>query len=208
MSEPARDRPDLDGLVALVAVRARRARRDAHHRTGRHLLDVVAEPYGQRPGRDHVDLLDLLVVVAGPLLEVRVRRDPDQGHRQLLGLERPGEPAELTGDVGAFVVVVDVVGGDDRVVAHHLDAMRPTWDGSPGLLSRQTHLPQEGLTCSVGPRSARSAPVCSRWAPRRPRTRRRSPSTTPAAPARGRCAPRSPRPTGPRPRTRSSSRSL
>ena len=48
--------------------------------------DVVAGAEGQRPARDDVELLDLVVVVAGALLEVRVRRDADQRDRELLGL--------------------------------------------------------------------------------------------------------------------------
>src|SRR3954465_4510108 len=114
----ARDRPHLDRLVALVAVGARRARRDRHRARRGHALDLVAEAHRQRPARDEVELLDLVVVVAGALLEVRVRRDADQRRGELLGAERSGQPAELARDVSAVVGVLDVVGADDRVVAH------------------------------------------------------------------------------------------
>ena len=80
--------------------------------------DVVAEAHRQRPARDEVELLLLLVVVAGALLEVAVRRHADQRHRDLLGAERVAQGPELAGDVRAGVDVVDVVRVDDRVVAH------------------------------------------------------------------------------------------
>jgi hypothetical protein len=67
--------------------------------------DVVAEAHRQRPARDDVDLFLLVVEVAGALLEVGVRRDPDQRHRHLLGAQRVGQPAELAGDARALVVV-------------------------------------------------------------------------------------------------------
>src|SRR3954468_24804194 len=63
--DPARDRPHLDRLVALVAVRARRARRDTHGRAGTDGRDVVPEAPRQRAARDDVELLDLVVEVAG-----------------------------------------------------------------------------------------------------------------------------------------------
>src|SRR5690606_15497858 len=67
-AQPARDRPHLDRLVAAVAVRARRLGRDPHRGAGRHLDDLVAEAHRQRAARDEVQLLDLLVDVAGALL--------------------------------------------------------------------------------------------------------------------------------------------
>ena len=48
---------------------------------------VVAETDGQRAAGDDVDLFDLVVEVAGALLEVGVRRDADERDRELLGLE-------------------------------------------------------------------------------------------------------------------------
>ena len=63
-------------------------RRDAHGRARADLADLVAEAHRQRPARDEVELLDLVVVVAGALLEVRVRRHADQRHRELLAAER------------------------------------------------------------------------------------------------------------------------
>ena len=53
------------------------------------LVDVVADAERERPARDEVDLLDLVVEVAGALLEVRVRRDADQRQRDLLGSRAP-----------------------------------------------------------------------------------------------------------------------
>ena len=74
------------------------------------LVHVVARPERQRPAGDDVDLLDLVVVVPGALLEVRVGRDADQRDRDLLGAERVGEAAKLARDVAAGVVVLGVVG--------------------------------------------------------------------------------------------------
>ena len=71
-------RPHLDRLVALVAVRARRLRRDAHDASGTDARDLVAEAHGQRAARDDVQLLDLGVEVPGALLEVGVRRHADE----------------------------------------------------------------------------------------------------------------------------------
>src|SRR3954466_6760265 len=47
----ARDRPHLDRLVALVAVRARRAGGDPHGARRGHALDLLAEAHRQRPAR-------------------------------------------------------------------------------------------------------------------------------------------------------------
>src|SRR4051794_22527717 len=114
----AREGPQLDRLVALVAVRAHRLGRDPHGRAGLHPLDRVAKAHGQRAAGDEVELLELLVVVARALLEVAVRRDPDQRDGELLGAERLRQPPELSGHVGARVAVLDVVGAGDRVVGH------------------------------------------------------------------------------------------
>ena len=81
-------------------------------------VHLVAGAERQRPARDDVELLDLVVEVAGALLEVRVRRDADQRRRELLGLQRVGQAPELARDVGVRVDVVGVVGGDDPVVGH------------------------------------------------------------------------------------------
>jgi len=53
------------------------------------------------------------VEVAGALLEVRVGRDADQRRGELLAGQRAGQRAELAGDVGPRVDVVDVVRVDD-----------------------------------------------------------------------------------------------
>src|SRR3954449_4370724 len=138
----ARDRPHLDRLVALVAMRARRPRRDPHRARRGHALDLVAEAHRQRPARDEVELLDLVVVVAGALLEVRVRRDADQRRGELLGAERSGQPAELARDVGAVVGVLDLVGIDDRVAAHGCHAYPRTRAGTPvgsGLVAKSDY---------------------------------------------------------------------
>ena len=66
---------------------------------GADLVDVVADAERQRPARDDVDLLDLVVEVARALLEVRVRRDADQRQRDLLGAQRGRQAAELARDV-------------------------------------------------------------------------------------------------------------
>jgi hypothetical protein len=58
------------------------------------------------------------VEVAGSLLEVRVRRDPDQRHRDLLCLEGLFEAVELPGHVTARIGVLDLVGTNDGVSAH------------------------------------------------------------------------------------------
>lgn len=71
-AELSGDRPHLDVLVALIKVRAGRAGRDPHC-GGRAVISSVEEVHRQRSAREEVDLLDLLVVVAGALLEVRVR---------------------------------------------------------------------------------------------------------------------------------------
>src|SRR6185312_7562288 len=82
----ARDGPHLHVVIALVAVRARRLRRDAYDRARPDLRHILAEAHRQRSPRDDVDLLDLLVEMPGALLEVRVRRNADQRDRQLLAL--------------------------------------------------------------------------------------------------------------------------
>ena len=131
--EPARHRPHLDGLVALVAVRARRPRRDAHDRPAGDPLHLVAEAHRQRAARDHVDLLHLVVEVPGALLEVGVGRDADQRDRQLLSVQGLRQPPELARDVRVRVVVGHVVRVDDRVVARchaaHCRARRPGGGG-------------------------------------------------------------------------------
>jgi hypothetical protein len=58
------------------------------------------------------------MVVAGALLEVRMRRDSDQRQRDLLGAERIAERPELARNTGALVEVVYGVRADDGVVAH------------------------------------------------------------------------------------------
>ena len=116
--DPGRHRPHLHRLVALVAVRARRARGDPRDRPGADLLNLVAEAHGQRPARDQVDLLLALVVVARALLEVAVRRHADQRHRHLLAAEGIAQGPELARDAGAGIDVVDVVRVDHGVVAH------------------------------------------------------------------------------------------
>ena len=70
VAELPRDRPHLDGLVALVAVRAPRPGATRTAEPARDLVHVVAEAHRQRAGGDEVELLELLVVVAGALLEV------------------------------------------------------------------------------------------------------------------------------------------
>src|SRR3954468_16984479 len=77
-----RERPQLDRLVSLVAVRADRLRGHAHRSSGVDRLDLLAEAHRQRASGDEVDLLDLAVPMAAALLEVGVGRDPDQGDRQ------------------------------------------------------------------------------------------------------------------------------
>ena len=95
----------------------RRLGRDAHGRSGADGRHLVPEAHRQRAARDEVELLELLVVVAGALLEVGVRRYADQRHRELLGAECLRERPELARDVGAGVGALDLVGGDDREAA-------------------------------------------------------------------------------------------
>ena len=57
--------------------------------------DLVAEAHRQGAARHEIELLDLVVEVAGPLLEVQVRRHANQRHRQLLADQISCEPAEL-----------------------------------------------------------------------------------------------------------------
>ena len=92
--------------------------RDAHRGGRAHRPDLVAEAHGQHAAGDEVELLHLVVEVAGALLEVRVRRHADQGRRELLGAQRLGQPPELAGHVGARVGVASVVRVHDRVVSH------------------------------------------------------------------------------------------
>src|SRR3954462_7305608 len=105
-------------------MRARDLRRAAHRRRRAHLDHLVAELEGQRAAGDEVDLLDLVVVVARALLEVRVRRDADQRQRDLFSAQLPRQTAEFARAVGALVVVGDVIGVDDRVLAHSREATR------------------------------------------------------------------------------------
>src|SRR5215218_8828217 len=114
----AGDRPELDRLVAEVAVGAHRLRWHPDYRARRDLAHVVAEAHRQRAASDDVELLLLLVPVPGPLLEVRMGRDAHQSHRDLLSAERVGQRPKLAGNVAVGVGVVNFLRIDDRVVAH------------------------------------------------------------------------------------------
>jgi hypothetical protein len=77
--------------------------------------DLVTEAHRQNSTAHQIELLDLVVEVTGALLEVRVRGDPDEGHRQLPAPQRLGEAAKLARNVGRVMWVVDLVGLDDGV---------------------------------------------------------------------------------------------
>src|SRR3954447_22264874 len=116
--DPSRHGPDLDRLVTLVPMRARGSGRDSYDRARGHLLDLLSEAHGHPPPGDYVELLELVVVVPRPLLEVRVRRHPDKGHGDLFASERVLEAAELTGDVRVRVWILHFVRTHDRVPGH------------------------------------------------------------------------------------------
>jgi hypothetical protein len=58
-------------------------------------MDVVTKAHRQRLFGDEVELLDLLMDVAGALLEVRPRLYADQGDGKLDGPERVAETTEF-----------------------------------------------------------------------------------------------------------------
>src|SRR5579884_2619293 len=111
-AELPRDRPHLHGLIALVAVRARRLRRHADGSRRADRADLLAEAHGQRAAGQQIELFDLVVEMARPLLEVRVGGDPDQRGSQLAASERAGQAAEFPGYIAARVGVVGVHDGE------------------------------------------------------------------------------------------------
>ena len=76
------------------------------------------------PGHQ-VDLLDLVVEMAGALFEVGMGRDADQGERHLLTAQILGQAPELTGNVAARVGILDIIGANDRILTHSLPV--PAW---------------------------------------------------------------------------------
>src|SRR4051794_37917665 len=94
----------------------RRRGRDANDRASADLVDLVTQPHRQLAACDEIELLDLVVCVSGPLLEVGVRRYADQRGGDLRAAKRIGEAAKLPWDVGALIGVANLIRVDDREV--------------------------------------------------------------------------------------------
>src|SRR3954454_14896038 len=95
---------------------ARRRGRDPNDAPRPDMVDLVAQPHRQLAACDEIELLDLVVGVSGALLEVGVRRYPDQCRGNLRAAKCIGEAAKLPWDVGALVGVADLIRMDDREI--------------------------------------------------------------------------------------------
>ena len=103
---PWRHDPHLDGLVALIAVRARRLRVNPNR--SRSLENDHVAPAAHRQGSvaDQINLLEVLMSVSGSALKVRVRRDAHQRGGQLTPAQCLRQRAKLSRDIGALVKIV------------------------------------------------------------------------------------------------------